>query len=91
MHERVDLSVLFALSDLSKKIKSQSYNLLILDEVEHGLDKEGMTLLVDILKEKAEEMEIIVIAHKVDIDDNNLNRTVPVEMVNGFTEMSFGS
>jgi len=86
--KRIDLSIMFALSDLSKKIKNQSYNLLMLDEVEDGLDKVGLDLFLEILKEKSRDMEIIIITHKVNIEESNLNRKLIVENVGGFSKIT---
>lgn len=76
---RVDISIMFALIDLSKKIKNQNYNLLILDEVVHGLDKQSLDLFLEILKEKAKDSEIIFMVHNVTFPDNSINRNYLVE------------
>jgi DNA repair exonuclease SbcCD ATPase subunit len=86
--KRVDLSIMLSLIDLTKKIKNQSYNLLVLDEVIFGLDADGVTQLLEILKEKSDKMEILFIAHNVNIDENLITKKLMVTMENGFSIIS---
>ena len=39
------------------------YNVLVLDEPFSGLDRENIALVVDLLKERAEHMPVIVVSH----------------------------
>lgn len=86
--KRIDLSILFAFVDLANKITNQTFNTLILDEVDGGLDAEGVDLLLEILKEKSKNTEIIFVAHKVKIPDDKLNRKFEVKMENGFSTIA---
>jgi len=83
--KRIDLSILFAFIDLSIKISNQSINLLVLDEIDQGLDAQGIELLLEILKEKSKELEVVFISHKVKINDDKLNRKFEVTMNNGYS------
>ncbi len=86
--KRLALSIMLALMDLSKKIKNQSYNLLIMDEIIDGMDQEGVTSLLEILKEK-EDMELIFIAHNVQLEDSIINRRIQVSKKQGFSHFDY--
>ena len=85
--KRVALSIMLSLMDLSKKIKNQSYNLLIMDEVIDGLDQEGVTSLLEILKDKT-DMELIFIAHNVQLEDSVINRRIKISKEQGFSKFN---
>ena len=85
--KRVDLSIMLALMDLSKKIKNQSYSLLMVDEIFNGLDNDSLTMLMNIFKEKSKEMEIICMVHLINFGDNTVTRNFNIENVNGFSEL----
>jgi len=86
--KRLALSIMLSLMDLSKKIKNQSYNLLIMDEVIDGLDQEGVSSLLEILKEK-EDMELIFIAHNVQLEDSIINRRIEISKEQGFSKFNY--
>lgn len=85
---RIDLSIMFTFLEFIKyKNKKSSSNLLILDEINTGLDIQGENTLYDVLYELVEKnnLEIIVISQTPNIDPDKFTRIINVSTNKNFS------
>lgn len=88
--KRVDIAVLFALTDLAKMYNSFDSNIIILDEIlDTSLDEEGIDNLLSLLKNeisyKNPDKCIYIITHRSDIESEIFDRVIKLKKVHGFT------
>ena len=57
--KRVDISIQLALYDLIQMVSQSKFNLLCLDEIESLLDPIGCEQLIEIIEDKAENIETV--------------------------------
>lgn len=89
---RIDLAILFAWREITKKRTSMRTNLLILDEIlDSSLDAEGTEDFLKIItKIFNENMNIFVISHKTDQIFDKFESVIKFEKPDGrFTKVSF--
>ncbi len=87
----IDLAVVFAFLSFSKLRNQKSdINILILDEIDSGLDAEGRNILFEVLKDASnnELKEIITVSHAMDVDNDMIDRAFQVKMENGFSTIN---
>lgn len=64
--QRVNICIAFAMHDLVTM--NSSINILVMDEVFEGLDKEGIELVFELIRVKAETKSVYLITHEETID-----------------------
>jgi len=61
--KRVDMSILFTFIDFRRNLYNKNINLLVLDEVLHGLDIKGMDVSMEVLKTISSDTNVIIVEH----------------------------
>jgi ABC-type lipopolysaccharide export system ATPase subunit len=70
---RIDIAMMFAQRDVSLNVGGFSSNLLVLDEVLDNIDDVGTTIILDIIKDLANNSSIYIISHNnYNIDYDNV-------------------
>lgn len=85
--QRVDLAMLFAWRDVARQRSRVDTNLIIFDEtLDMSLDVDGIDSVLAILEKLTAGTCVIIISHRETLIDK-VNRTIKVEMQNGFTRL----
>lgn len=88
--QRINLSILFAWRDVSKKKNSMSTNLLILDEIfDSAMDIDGSDAFIKIIKSLTNQ-NVFIITHKQEIADkleSDKNRIIKFEKIKNFSQI----
>lgn len=93
--KRVDISTALALADVKRSFSPKVLDILVLDEVFTGLDAEGITQTIDLLKNEFTGLPVYLITHQ-DVDRTQFERLWEVYKKDGVTQIgitgsSFGS
>lgn len=84
---RIDLSILFAWREVSKRKNSVSSNLLIMDEIMDGsIDDEGAQDFMRLLN-KMEKTNIFIISHRSELISDKFDRVLKVTKPGNYTVM----
>ncbi len=59
--QRIDIVMALALHDIIAR--NSNFNILIFDEAFEGLDEEGRSIVLDLIKQKAEDKTVFIISH----------------------------
>lgn len=87
--QKIDLALLFAWREISKRRNSISCNVLFLDEVaDSSLDSESTDALLTILKKMSKTVNIFLVSHKSTVMmEESFQRILHFEIVGGFSTM----
>jgi energy-coupling factor transporter ATP-binding protein EcfA2 len=86
---RIDIAILLTWREISRLKNSVNTNILVLDEVyDSSLDSTGLEDFKKLLKNITEDgTNIFIISHKEEILGDDFDRTIKVELRNGFTQI----
>jgi chromosome segregation ATPase len=87
--KRVNTAMALAFRDVLHHLHAKT-NLLIIDELDGGLDQQGIDSIIKILKEKSrdEDMSVFIISHHPAIQ-GRLDRDLKIRKENGFSSVVF--
>lgn len=83
--KRVNLSIQLALYDLMQSVSQTSFNILCLDEVESQMDPIGCEQLIDIIHDKADEIDTVYWITNNDMVKENIINKIVCSKVKGVT------
>lgn len=81
--QRLDIALAFAMHDVIAH--RSNVNILVLDEVFEGLDRQGIEEVFDLIRIKAEDRAVFVVTHQQDIDSLNSKSIIIRADENGAT------
>ena len=67
--KRIDVAILMSLQNLIHQRTMCQYNIVVFDEIFDALDKTGIEIAAELLKEEAKEKAIFVISHSSELKD----------------------
>lgn len=85
--QRLDLAIMFAWIEVAKRKSSMNTNLLILDEIDANMDRNGVDDLIEIVEQACQDKNVFIISHKEDIQDR-VRSVIRFVKDNGFTKIS---
>lgn len=85
--KRVDISIQLALYDLIQTVSQSRFNLLCLDEIESQLDPIGCEQLIEIIEDKAENIETVWWITNHPSVKENISSKILVKKILGKTEV----
>lgn len=86
--KKIDIAISFALRDMLNIQHQVSYNILFFDEIlDSSLDDKSLSIILDFISELSykENKAVYIISHKNNIQIANVNETITLEKINGFT------
>ena len=83
--QRAELAISFALFDVARIFFSNDNKLLILDEVDKGLDKIGIKAMINLLNGFDKQLKIFIISHNPLLEDEIENKIKISRDENGFS------
>lgn len=83
--QRAELAINFALFDIARVFFSSDNKLLILDEVDKGLDLFGIKAMLSLLKAFDKQLKIFIVSHNPLLTDEIENKIKIVKDSNGFS------
>lgn len=83
--QRAELSIAFALFEVARIYFSNDNKLLILDEMDKGLDKYGIKSMVNLLKGFDKQLRIFIVSHNPLLDEEIDNKIKITRDENGFS------
>ena len=83
--QRAELAINFALFDVARIFFSNDNKLLILDEMDKGLDKFGIKAMVNLLKGFDKQLKIFIVSHNPLMDEEIDSKIKISRDTNGFS------
>ena len=83
--QRAELAISFALFDVARIFFSNDNKLLILDEVDKGLDKIGIKAMINLLNGFDKQLKVFIISHNPLLEDEIENKIKISRDENGFS------
>jgi DNA repair exonuclease SbcCD ATPase subunit len=83
---RVNIAVSLALGEMKRIQSEKEINLLILDEPFNGLDSEGVSDVLSLLKENFNQMPLFLVSH-VDVDQSMVDDLIVMKKQNGISSL----
>ena len=87
--KRLNLSIQFALYDLLESTSQVSFNTLWLDEIESQLDAQGIQQLIEIIEDRAENIENVMWITNNTMVKENIADKIICKKICGKTEVSY--
>lgn len=87
--KRLNLSIQFALYDLLESTSQVSFNTLWLDEIESQLDAQGIQQLIEIIEDRAENIENVMWITNNTMVKENIADKIVCKKICGKTEVSY--
>ena len=86
--QRAELAINFALFDVARIFFSNDNKLLILDEMDKGLDKFGIKAMVNLLKGFDKQLKIFIVSHNPLMDEEIDTKIKISRDANGFSVLN---
>lgn len=86
--QRAELAISFALFDVARIFFNNSCNILILDEVDKGIDQLGLKAMVNLLNGFDKQLRILVISHNPLLEEEIPDKIKITKDGNGFSKIS---
>lgn len=67
--KRIDIAVMLALGDIARRLRGERGSTLFFDEAFDALDEQGLTAVVGVLRELAQDRAVVVVSHSTTLID----------------------
>ena len=85
--QRAELAISFSLFDVARAFFKNDNKLLILDELDKGLDKSGIQAMMNILRGFDKQLKIFIVSHNPLLEDE-IDEKIKIERdINGFSKI----